>query len=45
MVARKKMHRTASHGVGTSGTSISTTLDGACVNTIVLSNPMRAASG
>jgi hypothetical protein len=45
MVARKKRHSTASHGVGISGTSTNNTLDGACMYTVVLSNPMRAAGG
>src|SRR5215831_4345048 len=42
---RSRKNNTASHQVGASGTSISNTLEGKWVKTIVLSSPMRLASG
>ena len=45
MLNRTSSTTTASVNVGMNGTSISSTFDGRCVNTIVLTSPNRAASG
>jgi hypothetical protein len=45
MVARKNMHSTGVTARRHHGTSINNTLDLACLYTIVLRNPLRAASG
>src|SRR5919204_3426933 len=41
---RARKNATASRGVGASGTSMSSTFDGRCENTIVLSRPKRSAN-
>ena len=45
VLRRSRYSATASHAAGASGTSISSTLDGRWVTTIVFNNPIRVASG